>query len=47
MLTIYYCKEDFKNMVKLDGDIEAIKNSKGEATLRDIVQFVKFNTFKD
>ena len=35
----------FNNMIKLDGDEEPLKNSKGEVTKRDIVQFVPFNKF--
>ena len=34
-------------MIELDGDKETLKNSNDEPVLRDIVQFVKFNTFKD
>ena len=37
----------FTRMDILDGDEEPLKNSKGELRKRDIVQFVKFNTFKD
>ena len=32
-------------MIKLDGDEEPLRNSKGELTKRDIVQFVPFNKF--
>ncbi|TNV81618.1 hypothetical protein FGO68_gene13326 [Halteria grandinella] len=38
---------DFSNMVALDGDEVVLRNSRGEATKRDIVQFVKFNHFKN
>jgi hypothetical protein len=38
---------DFSNMIALDGDTEVLRNSKGEATQRDIVQFVEFNEFKN
>jgi len=37
---------DFKNMKELDGDEVAIRNREGEKALRDIVQFVEFNEFK-
>lgn len=33
---------DFEKMVELDGDDVVLRNSKGQATKRDIVQFVKF-----
>lgn len=36
---------DFSNMVELDGDEVALRNSKGQVAARDIVQFVKFNDF--
>ena len=35
----------FNMMIKLDGDEEPLRNSKGELTKRDIVQFVPFNKF--
>jgi hypothetical protein len=38
---------DFSNMVTLDGDDVVLRNSRGEPTLRDIVQFVQFNDFKN
>jgi len=38
---------DFENMDSLDGDIIPLVNSFGEIRKRDIVQFVKFNTFKE
>ena len=38
---------DFSNMVTLDGDNEILRNSRGQAALRDIVQFVEFNQFKN
>ena len=37
---------DFTSMDILDGDKEALINSKGEIRKRDIVQFVPFNRFK-
>jgi Copine len=37
---------DFANMEQLDGDDVVLRNSKGEPTLRDIVQFVEFNEHK-
>ena len=37
---------DFSNMIELDGDDVVLRNSKGQPTLRDIVQFVQFNDFK-
>ena len=39
--------EDFSDMEKLDGDEVRIRNSSGEPAVRDIVQFVKFNDFKE
>jgi len=36
---------DFSNMVELDGDDEVLRNTKGVAAERDIVQFVDFNEF--
>ena len=38
---------DFENMEFLDGDIIPLVNRFGEIRKRDIVQFVKFNTFKE
>ena len=38
---------DFENMKFLDGDIIPLVNSYGELRKRDIVQFVKFNIFKE
>ena len=38
---------DFENLDYLDGDIIPLVNSAGEIRKRDIVQFVKFNTFKE
>jgi hypothetical protein len=38
---------DFSNMDKLDGDEELLVSSKGEIRKRDLVQFVKYNKFKD
>jgi len=38
---------DFENMERLDGDEVPLVNSFGEIRKRDIVQFVKFNTFKE
>ena len=40
-------ERDFENMEVLDGDIVPLVNSFGEIRKRDIVQFVKFNTFKE
>ena len=39
--------DDFSNMEILDGDKITLVNSFGEIRNRDIVQFVKFNDFKD
>ena len=38
--------ENFSFMEKLDGDEIPLRNSKGEMRKRDIVQFIKFNKFK-
>lgn len=38
-------KADFSMMVELDGDDEIIRNQRGEAAIRDIVQFVEFDQF--
>ena len=40
-------KEDFKFMKQLDGDEFPLTNSKGEKRKRDIVQFIRFNDFKN
>ena len=40
-------EDDFENMNILDDDIKPLVNSFGEIRKRDIVQFVKFNTFKE
>ena len=40
-------ENDFENMEFLDGDDIPLVNSFGEIRKRDIVQFVKFNTFKE
>jgi hypothetical protein len=37
---------DFGNMVALDGDDVELTNSKGQKVGRDIVQFVKYNSYK-
>lgn len=37
---------NFDQMEKLDGDEIPLRNSQGDKTIRDIVQFVKFNDFK-
>ncbi len=37
---------DFKGMEKLDGDDEKLKNKAGIQVLRDIVQFLKYEDFK-
>merc|ERR1712176_685493 len=34
---------DFEAMEELDGDGERLRNSRGQAAARDIVQFVEFN----
>ena len=39
--------ENFSFMEKLDGDEFPLINSKGEKRKRDIVQFIKFNNFKN
>ena len=39
--------EDFTFMNQLDGDEIPLTNSKGEKRKRDIVQFIKFNNFKN
>ena len=39
--------EDFELMVELDGDDTVIRNYKGQPALRDIVQFVKFEDYKN
>jgi hypothetical protein len=39
--------EDFTFMEQLDGDEIPLTNSKGEKRKRDIVQFIKFNNFKN
>jgi len=36
---------DFGEMEMLDGDGDALKNSRGEKAVRDIVQFVPFRLF--
>jgi len=36
---------DFGMMEELDGDEIRLRNSKGEAAVRDIVQFVEFKNF--
>jgi hypothetical protein len=38
---------DFSYMEVLDGDDVRLRNSRGEAAVRDIVQFVQFKDFKD
>ena len=38
---------DFSNMIELDGDEVALRNSRGQLAARDIVQFVKFNDYKN
>ena len=40
-------EDDFHEMVVLDGDKNPIKSSKGVVRKRDLVQFVKFNKFKN
>ena len=39
--------EDFTFMEKLDGDEISLTNIRGEKRKRDIVQFIKFNNFKN
>mmetsp|Transcript_38539 Transcript_38539/g.38041 ORF Transcript_38539/g.38041 Transcript_38539/m.38041 type:complete len:129 (-) Transcript_38539:20-406(-) len=39
-------ENSFHKMIELDGDDIILRNTKGEATRRDIVQFVKFNEFR-
>lgn len=34
---------DFEAMEELDGDDGPLRNTRGQAVARDIVQFVKFN----
>ena len=38
---------DFSNMIELDGDEAILRNSMGKPALRDIVQFVEFNNYKN
>lgn len=38
---------DFTNMQILDGDDIVLTDDKGKKTVRDCVQFVKFNSAKD
>jgi len=38
---------DFSMMVELDSDDQILRNSRGQAAARDIVQFVEFNEFKN
>ena len=40
-------EDDFHEMVVLDGDKDPITSSKGVVRKRDLVQFVKFNKFKN
>ena len=39
-------EDDFELMIELDGDEVILKNHKGQPAQRDIVQFVKFNEYK-
>jgi predicted lipoprotein len=39
--------EDFEAMIELDGDEVILTNNKGTQVARDIVQFVKYNDFKN
>ena len=39
--------EDFADMEKLDADEEVLRDEQGRAAVRDIVQLVKYNDFKD
>ena len=38
---------NFTKMIELDGDDVILRNTQGRATKRDIVQFVKFNEFRN
>jgi len=40
-------ENNFDKMVELDGDDVILRNTQGRATKRDIVQFVKFNEFRN
>ncbi len=40
-------EDDFGKMIELDGDDIDVWNQRGQAWERDIVQFVKFNEFRD
>ena len=39
--------KSFDKMIELDADYVPLQNSDGEQAKRDIVQFVKFNEFKN
>ena len=39
--------DHFQEMVELDGDIHPLIDSKGVVRMRDLVQFVPFNKFKN
>eukprot|EP00343_Euplotes_focardii_P003941 CAMPEP_0205818164 /NCGR_PEP_ID=MMETSP0205-20121125/25427_1 /ASSEMBLY_ACC=CAM_ASM_000278 /TAXON_ID=36767 /ORGANISM="Euplotes focardii, Strain TN1" /LENGTH=109 /DNA_ID=CAMNT_0053110187 /DNA_START=687 /DNA_END=1012 /DNA_ORIENTATION=- len=39
-------ENSFDKMIELDGDDVILRNTRGEPTKRDIVQFVKFNEFR-
>lgn len=40
-------ENDFGKMIELDGDDIILRNTQGHPTKRDIVQFVKFNEFRN
>lgn len=40
-------EDNFLNMIELDGDKVAIQNKKGEKCERDIVQFVRYNNYRN
>lgn len=40
-------ESSFTKMIELDGDEVILRDTKGRATKRDIVQFVKFNDFRN
>ena len=39
-------ERSFDKMIELDGDDIVLRNTRGEPTKRDIVQFVKYNDFR-
>ena len=40
-------EDSFEKMQELDSDDKVLTNSKGKPAMRDIVQFVKFNDFRN